>query len=106
MGERLPNTLFKVAFDAFFLQLSDGGQAVDGIAGKAADGLGDDEINFPGQRISHHGLEALAVLGAGAGDALIGIDLHEFPVVPRLYVLGVIVDLCPIAGGQDAHGGA
>ena len=29
--------LFKVAFDAFFLQLPDGGQAVDGIAGKAAD---------------------------------------------------------------------
>ena len=64
---------FKVAFDAFFLQLPDGGQAVDGIAGKAADGLGDDEIDFPGQRISHHGLEALAVLGAGTGDALIRV---------------------------------
>ena len=38
--------LFKVALDAFFLQLPDGGQAVDSVPGKAADGLGDDEIYF------------------------------------------------------------
>ena len=34
--------LLKVALDAFFLQLPDGGQTVDGISGKAADRLGDD----------------------------------------------------------------
>ena len=78
--------------------MSDGGQAVNGVPGKSADGLGDDKVDLPGQCIRHHGLEALTMLGAGAGDALIGVHLHEFPVIPRLNVLGVVVDLRFIAG--------
>ncbi len=65
--------LLEVALDAFFLQLPDGGQVVDSVPGKATDGLGDDEIDLPGQCICHHGLEALAVLGACAGDAIVGV---------------------------------
>ena len=90
--------LFKIALDAFFLELSDGRQAVHGVAGKAADALGDDQVNLPGQRISDHSLEAFTALGAGTGDAFVGIDVHELPVVPALDVVGVIIDLRLVAG--------
>ena len=59
---------FKIALDAFFLELSDGRQAVRGVAGKAADALGDDQTNPSGQCVRDYSLEALTALGAGAGD--------------------------------------
>ena len=59
--------LFKIRLNALVLQLADGGQAVDCVSGKAADGLGDDEIYFPVEGIVHHVLEALALAGIAAG---------------------------------------
>ena len=59
--------LFKIRLNALVLQLADGGQAVDCVSGKAADGLGDDEIYFPVKGIAHHVLEALALAGITAG---------------------------------------
>ena len=93
-----PDVLFfKIALDAFFLELSDGRQAVHGVAGKAADALGDDEVYLSGQSVGDHSLEALTVLGAGAGDAFIGVHGHELPVVAAFDVIGVIIDLCLVA---------
>ena len=38
--------LFKIDLDAVFLQLPDGGQGVDRVPCKAADGLGDDQVSL------------------------------------------------------------
>lgn len=54
-------------------QLPDGGQAVHGIAGKATDRLGDDEIDMSGQGISDHFIEAIPVRRIRSADALIRI---------------------------------
>ena len=56
------------------LQGADGRQAVYGVPGETADGLGDDQIDLPGQRIRHHAFEALALFRVGAGDAFVYID--------------------------------
>lgn len=89
--------LFKIALYAMFLEFSDGRQTVHGISGKAADALGNDEVDLPGQSVRDHFLETLAVLGAGIGDAFVGVHAHELPVVPALDVIGVIIDLRLIA---------
>lgn len=36
------------------LQLADGGEAVDRVAGESADQLGDDEVDLPGEGIGDH----------------------------------------------------
>ncbi len=90
--------LLEIALDAFLLELPDGRQAVHGVAGEAADALGDDEVDLSGQSVGDHPLEALAALGGCARDALVGVDVHELPVVPALDVVGVVVDLRLVAG--------
>ena len=98
MADNTANILFlKIALDAVFLELADGGQAVHRVPGKPADALGHDEVDFPGQRIRDHAFEALAVLGAGAGYAFVGVHVHELPVIPALDVIGVVVDLRLVA---------
>ena len=52
--------------DAGFLEPADSGQTVHRVLGKPADVIGHDEIDFPGQRILDHALEALSALGADA----------------------------------------
>ena len=65
--------LLEIDLDAVFLQLPDGGQGIDRVPRKAADGLGDDQVDLAVQCISDHAFEAFAVLGAGARDALVGV---------------------------------
>ena len=89
--------LLEIDLDAVFLQLSDGGQGVDCVPRKAADGLGDDQVDLAVHRIRDHAFEALAVLGAGARDALVGVHGHKLPIVPALDVIGVVIDLRLIA---------
>ena len=99
MADNTANILFlKIALDAVFLELADGGQAVHRVPGKTADALGHDEVDFPVQRIRDHAFEALAVLGAGARDACVRIDVDELPIVPALDVIRVVINLGLIAG--------
>ena len=80
------------------LELTNGGQAVDRIAGEPADRFCDDQINSTGQSILDHTVEAFAVLCIGAGDAFIRVHFNEFPFFPALDVVGVIVNLCLVTG--------
>ena len=94
-----PDVLFfKVYLDAFLFQFPNRCDTVDRVPGEAADRLCNDEVDFACQRIRHHALEALAVLRVGAGDALVGVDLHELPIVPPFDVGGVVVNLGGVAG--------
>ena len=90
--------LFKVDLNTLVLQPADGGQAVDRVSGKTADGLGDDEVNLPVERIIHHVLEALAFAGVAAGLSFVRIYGNELPVGTALDVIGVVVDLRLVAG--------
>ena len=64
----------------------------------AADRLRNDEVDFPIHGIPDHPLEAIAVTRVSSRDAFIGVDADEFPVIPLLDVIRVIVHLCGIAG--------
>ena len=55
-------------------ELSDGGQAVHGVSGEAADGLGYDQVDFSGQRVRDHLIEAIPVAGVQAADALVYLN--------------------------------
>lgn len=72
------------------------GDAVHGVAGKARDFLGNDEVKAPGLGILDHALKADAALGADAGDALVHIALHERPVWVCGDLIGKILDLVGI----------
>lgn len=76
-----------------FLELADGREAVHGVPGEAADTLGDDQIDLARKRIIDHPLEPLAPVGAGAADALVGVDSDELPLCVRLDHGRVIVHL-------------
>ena len=67
--------LFKIHLYAALLQLADGGQRIHGVAGKAADGFCDDQVNPPLHGSGDHGVEAVPVADAGAGDALVRVAL-------------------------------
>ena len=96
--QRIDVFFLEVHLDALFLELTHGGQAVHSVAGKAGNGLGDDEVDFPGQCVGDHLVEALAPFGVRAGDALVGVHPGERPVGPFLDVMGVVVHLRLIAG--------
>lgn len=86
------------AFTAGFFQPADGGQAVYGVPGEAADGLGDDKVDLPGKGIPDHTIEAVPVLGVDGTDALVRVDLDEIPVRIFPNKLGVVIHLCFIRG--------
>ena len=75
------------------LQLADGGKAVHRVPGKAAHRLRYDEVDFPGKRIGHHRLEALALFGAGSRDALVRIHTGKFPILMPFDERSVIIKL-------------
>lgn len=81
------------ALTAGLLQLSDGGQAVHGVSRKAAHTLGHNQVDFSGQGIPDHAVEAVPALGVDGADALIGVNLHEVPVRVLLDELGVVIHL-------------
>ena len=96
--ERPDIFLLEINLDALVLELAYRCQAVHGISSKAADRFRDDEVDFPIHGIPDHPLEAIAVTCVGSRDAFIGVDADEFPVIPLLDVIRVIVHLCGIAG--------
>lgn len=86
------------AFTAGFFQSADGGQAVHGVPGEAADGLGDDKVDLPGKGIPDHTIETVPVLGVDGTDALVCVDLDEIPVRILPNKLGVVIHLCFVRG--------
>lgn len=90
--------LLEIYLDALVLELAYRCQAVHGISGEAADGFRDDEVNFPIHGIPDHPLEAIAVTRVGRRNAFIGVNADEFPVIPLLDVIRVIIHLRGIAG--------
>ena len=88
----------QIALHVVFLQGSDGGKAVNRVSGKTADRLCDDQVDLPGEGVGHHTFEALTLFGVRPGDALVGIDTGELPIVPSLDVVGVVIDLRFVAG--------
>ena len=82
------------------LQLADGSQRIYRVSGETGNRLGDDQIALSGQRILDHAIEALTLLCAGACDTLVGIYVHELPMVGvflGLYVFCVVFYLRLIA---------
>lgn len=81
---------FKVDRDALRLQHSDVVQAVHRVAGEAGDGLDQDAVNESAFAVSQHPLEILPFLHRGAGDALVGIDVHQPPIIMLGDVLRIV----------------
>ena len=90
--------LLKVDFYAFFFQFADGNQAVDRVSGEAADRFCDDEVDFVGHGIGDHFIEADAMLGVRAGNALVRVYFYKLPFGIAFDVLRVIIHLCLVAG--------
>ena len=91
-----------VAVDALFLEVdidiqvaqkTDILEAVDGIAGEAADGFGQDEVNRPALTGSDHAVELIPLFDACPRNALVGIDAGEPPVWFCVDGLGIVPHL-------------
>jgi len=99
LGIQRPDVFFlKVDLHTFFLEIAYGGQAVDRVAGKAADRLGDNQIDLTIKGVGDHAFEAHALFGVRACYALVGINTDKFPIVAAFDIVGVIVDLRLVAG--------
>mgnify|MGYP003208640776 CR=1 FL=1 len=61
-------------------QFPQGGDAVLSVAGKTGERFDQDAVNLTLAAILHHALELCPFGGAGAGDATVGIDVHQRPV--------------------------
>ena len=109
-----------VTVDALFLEVdidiqvtqeTDILEAVDGIAGEAADGFGQDEIDRPALTGSDHAVELIPLFDACPRNALVGIDAREPPVWSGVDGFGIVPHLCFVAvqlflllGGDAAVG--
>ena len=62
-------------------QFPQGGDAVLGVAGKTGERFDQDAVDLAFAAILHHALELCPFGGAGAGDATVGIDVHQRPIL-------------------------
>lgn len=85
--------------DVFFLEedsrsvgteLSNGFQTLRRVAGEARDGLDQNAVDESVSTVSQHPLEITPLLHRGAGDALVGIDVHQPPIIMPGDVLRVV----------------
>ena len=74
-------------------------EAVQGVSGKTADGLGDNHVDSAGSAVVHHAVELGTVFGIGAGNAVIGVDARQRPFRIFADVFGVVFHLGFVAGG-------
>ena len=79
--------------DAQLLQLPHRLQTVLCVPGEAGDGFDEDLVNEPSAAVRHHTLEILPLCGGGAGDALVGVDIHHAPLGLAGDQLGVVAVL-------------
>lgn len=91
-GQRINVLLFEVYSDAHAAKLPDRRQQSDRVAGKAADGLGDDPIDLSVLAVFDHLNKAWAVIFR-TGVGFIGVDAGEGPVAAALDVFVVVADL-------------
>ena len=66
--------------DAQLLQLPHCLQAVLCVPGETGDGFDEDLVDESSAAVRHHALEVLPLCGGGAGDALVGVDIHHAPL--------------------------
>ena len=71
-------------------ELSDGLQALRRVAGEAGDGLDQDSVNEPASAVGQHPLEILSLFHGGASDALVGVYVHQPPVLMFSDVLRIV----------------
>ena len=67
-------------------------QTVLCVPGEAGDGFDEDLVDEPSAAVRHHAL-ILTLCGGGAGDALVGIDIHHAPFSLAGDQLGVVAVL-------------
>ena len=76
--ERVDVLLLKEYGYIHFFQLPRIFEAVDCVAGEAADRLGDDHVDSTGLAVLYYAVESLALRRAGAGDAVVRVHLDHF----------------------------
>ena len=86
--------LFKVDGHADGFQFPDDLQAFPGISGKAGDGFGQDAVDFPLAAVADHSQKIVPLVHPQSCDALVSVDIDEFPFLVSLDQLGVIAHLC------------
>ena len=84
---------FEADIDTQLLQLPHRLQTVLGVPGEAGDGFNEDLVDEPPAAVRHHALEILPLCGGGAGDALVGVDIHHAPFSLAGDQLGVVAVL-------------
>lgn len=63
--------LFKIDRYVLVLELPDVLQAVEGVSGKSADGLGDDHVDVSGHALLNHAVELFTLFDVGTGDTIV-----------------------------------
>lgn len=90
--------LLEVDTDAEALELSRILEPVQRVAPEAGDGLRDDEVDLARLAVGNQLVELLALLGRGAGDALVGVQPYHRPFGVRGDLRRVVFDLRLVAG--------
>lgn len=67
--------------------------AVLGIPGKPGHRFDQDAVDLSGPAVPHQAEEFLPFICPGAGDALVGVNVHKLPVLVGLDELGVVLHL-------------
>ena len=87
------------SIDVFFLEedcrtvgseLPNGFQTLRCVASEAGDGLDQDAVNKSAAAVGQHPFEILPFLHRGAGDALVGVDVHQPPVLMSHDVMCIV----------------
>ena len=94
-----PNIFFfKETFHVMFLQFSDGSEGINRISGEPTYTFCDNQVDFFVQSICNHGVEALSMFRRCCGNVLICIYFNKLPIRISLNVIGIVRNLCLIAG--------
>ena len=80
-------------------ELSNGLQALCRVAGEAGDRLDQNSVNEPVPAVGQHPLEILPLLHRGAGDALVGVDVHQ----PPFLMLGDVLRIMDVLGRKGVE---
>ena len=93
------------------VQLARGLQKFQGVPGEPGNGLHQDSLDLPGPAVLEHPFEFIPLLQAGAGNALIGVDVRQLPTGVLGDEVGVVADLGAVGvelvfgvGGHPAVG--
>ena len=81
-----------------FFQFSDSCQAVNRISSEPTYTFCDNQVDFSVQSIRNHGIKALSMFRRCCGNALICIYFNKLPIRISLNVIGIVRNLCLIAG--------